>query len=42
MDMKKCPMPVQDPDVRNKNFEEVALGYTYGSERGPPLPELQK
>ncbi len=22
-------MPVQDPDVRNKNFEEVALGYTY-------------
>lgn len=29
MDMKKCPMPVQEPDVRNKNFEEVALGYTY-------------
>ncbi len=29
MDPKKCPMPVQDPDVRNKNFEEVALGYTY-------------
>ena len=29
MDLKKCPMPVQDPDVRNKNFEEVALGYTY-------------
>lgn len=27
--MKKCPMPVQDPDVRNKNFDEVALGYTY-------------
>ena len=25
MDMKKCPMPVQDPDVRNKNFEEEAL-----------------
>lgn len=22
-------MPVQDPDVRNKNFDEVALGYTY-------------
>ena len=22
-------MPVQDPDVRNKNFKEVALGYTY-------------
>lgn len=29
MDLKKCPMPVQDPDVRNKNFDEVALGYTY-------------
>ena len=29
MDMEKCPMPVQEPDVRNKNFEEVALGYTY-------------
>ena len=29
MDPKKCPMPVQDPDVRNKNFSEVALGYTY-------------
>ena len=29
MDMKKCSMPVQDPDVRNKNFDEVALGYTY-------------
>ena len=29
MDPKKCPMPVQDPEVRNKNFDEVALGYTY-------------
>lgn len=29
MDLKKCPMPVQDADVRNKNFDEVALGYTY-------------
>ena len=29
MDPKKCPMPVQAPDVRNKNFYEVALGYTY-------------
>ena len=28
MDPKKCPMPVQDPDVRNKNFKEVTLGYT--------------
>ena len=29
MDPKKCPMPAQDPNVRNKNFDEVALGYTY-------------
>ena len=29
MDPKKCPMPSQDPNVRNKNFKEVALGYTY-------------
>lgn len=29
MDMNKCPMPVQDADIRNKNFNEVALGYTY-------------
>ena len=28
MDPKKCPMPVPDPEVRNKNFSEVALGYT--------------
>lgn len=25
----KCPMPSQEPQVRNKNFDEVALGYTY-------------
>ncbi|MDO4733194.1 MAG: NAD(P)-binding protein, partial [Bacillota bacterium] len=25
---KKNPMPEQAPDVRNKNFSEVALGYT--------------
>ena len=25
---KKVVMPEQDPNVRNKNFEEVALGYT--------------
>ena len=43
MDPKKCPMPVQDPDVRNKNFKEVALGYTYEmAERSKALPELQK
>ena len=29
MDPKKCPMPSQDPNVRNTNFDEVALGYTY-------------
>ena len=24
----KNPMPSQEADIRNKNFEEVALGYT--------------
>ncbi|UOO38673.1 NADPH-dependent glutamate synthase [Oscillospiraceae bacterium CM] len=28
MDKKKTPIPEQEPQVRNKNFEEVALGYT--------------
>ena len=28
MDANKCPMPCQEPEVRNKNFNEVALGYT--------------
>ena len=28
MSPKKTPMPSQAPDVRNKNFSEVALGYT--------------
>ena len=28
MSLKKNEMPVQEPDVRNKNFKEVALGYT--------------
>ena len=28
MDAKKTPMPCQEPNVRNKNFGEVALGYT--------------
>lgn len=27
MDPKKCPMPTQDPQIRQNNFEEVALGY---------------
>ena len=29
MDPKRCPMPTQDPNVRNRNFDEVATGYTY-------------
>ena len=28
MSLKKYEMPCREPDVRNKNFEEVALGYT--------------
>ena len=24
----KTPMPEQEPNIRNKNFKEVALGYT--------------
>ena len=28
MSLKKNEMPSQDPNVRNKNFLEVALGYT--------------
>ncbi len=28
MSLKKNEMPVQDPEIRNKNFLEVALGYT--------------
>lgn len=28
MSLKKVQMPEQDPNVRNKNFKEVALGYT--------------
>ena len=28
MSLTKNEMPVQDPNVRNKNFNEVALGYT--------------
>ena len=29
MSNEKCPMPVQDPEIRKRNFDEVALGYTY-------------
>ncbi len=28
MSLKKNPMPSQEPNVRNTNFDEVALGYT--------------
>ena len=28
MSLKKNPMPSQDPEVRSRNFDEVALGYT--------------
>ena len=28
MSLTQTPMPTQEPDVRNKNFNEVALGYT--------------
>lgn len=28
MDPKKTPMPVQDPNVRRSNFEEVTMGYS--------------
>ncbi len=28
MALEKTPMPEQDPNVRNRNFNEVALGYT--------------
>ncbi|PHV70510.1 glutamate synthase (NADPH), homotetrameric [Sporanaerobium hydrogeniformans] len=28
MSLKKLDMPVQEPEIRNSNFEEVALGYT--------------
>ena len=28
MSLKKQPMPEQEPQIRNKNFDEVALGYT--------------
>ena len=28
MSLKKNEMPHQEPDIRNKNFDEVALGYT--------------
>ena len=29
MSPEKCPMPSQAPEIRKRNFEEVATGYTY-------------
>ncbi len=29
MNPKRCPMPSQSPEVRRRNFDEVATGYTY-------------
>lgn len=29
MSMEKCPMPSQSPEVRRRNFDEVATGYTF-------------
>ena len=29
MSLIKTPMTNQEPNIRNKNFDEVALGYTY-------------
>ena len=44
MNPKKCPMPEQAPDVRNKNFEEVTLGLhrRNGGRGSAALPELQE
>ena len=40
MSPKKNPIPEQDPNVRNKNFEEVALGYTVEMAVELPAPGL--
>ena len=44
MSLKKVAMPEQDPNVRNKNFDEVALGYTkeMAMGRSNPLFKLQE
>jgi glutamate synthase (NADPH/NADH) small chain len=34
MTPNKTPMPAQEPDIRNKNFKEVALGYTVEMAQG--------
>ncbi|MBN2246707.1 MAG: dihydropyrimidine dehydrogenase, partial [Candidatus Aminicenantes bacterium] len=33
INLNRVPMPKQDPHMRVKNFEEVALGYSYGQAR---------
>ena len=35
MSLTKVPMPEQDPQVRARNFKEVALGYT--AEKGQEI-----
>ena len=44
MDPKKCPMPVQDPEVRNKKLFRGGFGLYArdGGKRGQALPALQK
>ena len=37
MSLKKVAMPVQDPEVRCHNFEEVTTGYTEEMEDRTPL-----
>ena len=38
MDPKKCPMPSQEPNVRNKNFQEVALVFSFPPDAPDTLP----
>lgn len=42
MSMTKNPIPEQEPLVRNKNFDEVALGYTeeIAIDEAQALPQL--
>ncbi len=41
MDLKKTPMPQQDPHVRASNFSEVALGYTEDMAKNEAMRCLQ-
>ena len=40
MQMPKTPMPEQEPNVRNANFKEVALGYTLEQAMKTSSPNL--